>query len=72
MRAYSDRVLDPADVDRILGKPAAACCLCRNRQKRELVLVTDRSQLAELGTVWQGARHIPGVAGHDRARRSRS
>ena len=59
VRAYSDRPLDPADLDRILeaGRRAPSAS---NRQKWDFVLVTDRSQLAELGTVWQGARHIPG------------
>ena len=48
-----------ADIDRILEAgwraPSAS-----NRQKWDFVVVTDRDQLAELGTVWQGARHIPG------------
>jgi nitroreductase len=59
VRAYSDRPLDPADIDRILeaGRRAPSAS---NRQKWDFVLVTDRHQLAELGTVWQGARHIPG------------
>jgi nitroreductase len=59
VRAYSDRPLDPADVDRILeaGRRAPSAS---NRQRWDFVLVTDRDQLAELGTVWQGARHIPG------------
>ena len=59
VRAYTDRPLDPADVDRILeaGRRAPSAS---NRQKWDFVLVTDRDQLAELGTVWQGARHIPG------------
>jgi nitroreductase len=59
VRAYSDRPLDPADLDRILegGRRAPSAS---NRQKWDFVLVTDRDLLAELGTVWQGARHIPG------------
>ena len=59
VRAYSDRPLDPADVDRILeaGRRAPSAS---NRQRWDFVLVTDRDRLAELGTVWQGARHIPG------------
>jgi nitroreductase len=59
VRAYSDRSLDAADLDRILeaGRRAPSAS---NRQKWDFVLVTDRDQLAELGTVWQGARHIPG------------
>jgi nitroreductase len=59
VRAYSDRPIDPADLDRILeaGRRAPSAS---NRQKWDFVVVTDRDQLAELGTVWQGARHIPG------------
>jgi nitroreductase len=33
-----------------------------NRQHWDFVVVTDREQLAELATVWQGARHIAGAA----------
>jgi nitroreductase len=33
-----------------------------NRQHWEFVIVTDRSQLESLSTVWQGARHIAGAA----------
>jgi nitroreductase len=59
VRVYSDRPLDPADLDRVLeaGRRAPSAS---NRQRWDFVLVTDRDQLAELGTVWQGARHIPG------------
>ncbi len=59
VRSYSDHPLDPADLDRILeaGRRAPSAS---NRQKWDFVLVTDRRQLAELDTVWQGARHIPG------------
>ncbi|MFI5611867.1 nitroreductase family protein [Amycolatopsis sp. NPDC051903] len=32
-----------------------------NRQHWDFVLVTDREQLAELSTVWQGAGHIAGA-----------
>jgi nitroreductase len=59
VRAYSDRPIAPADLDRILEagwrSPSAS-----NRQKWDFVVVTDKDQLAELGTVWQGAGHIPG------------
>jgi nitroreductase len=59
VRAYSDRPLDPADLDRILeaGRRAPSAS---NRQNWDFVLVTDRDQLAELGTLWPAARHIPG------------
>jgi len=59
VRAYTDQAIGVADLDRILEagrrSPSAS-----NRQKWDFVVVTDRQQLAELGTVWQGARHIPG------------
>jgi nitroreductase len=32
-----------------------------NRQHWDFVVVTDRDQLTELATVWQGARHIAGA-----------
>jgi nitroreductase len=59
VRAFSDRPLDPADVDRVLeaGRLAPSA---KNRQAWDFVLVTDRDQLAELATVWQGAWFIPG------------
>ena len=59
VRAYSDQPIEAADLDRILEagwrSPSAS-----NRQKWDFVVVTDREQLAELATVWQGARHVPG------------
>jgi nitroreductase len=59
VRAYTDQPIEAADLDRILEagwrSPSAS-----NRQKWDFIVVTDTEQLAELGTVWQGARHIPG------------
>jgi nitroreductase len=59
VRTYTDQPIPAAHLDRILEagrrSPSAS-----NRQKWDFVVVTDRHQLAELGTVWQGARHIPG------------
>jgi nitroreductase len=61
VRTYTEQTIDPGDLDRILEAgwraPSAS-----NRQHRDFVVVTDREQLVELGTVWQGARHIPGSA----------
>ena len=61
VRQYSDQPIGDADLDRILEagrrSPSAS-----NRQKWDFVVVTDRQQLTELGTVWQGARHVPGSA----------
>ncbi|MET0326759.1 MAG: nitroreductase family protein [Ilumatobacteraceae bacterium] len=59
VRTYSDKAIEPADLDRILEagrrSPSAS-----NRQRWDFIVVTDRDQLAQLGTVWQGAGHIPG------------
>jgi nitroreductase len=61
VRSYTDKPIHEADLDRILEagrrSPSAS-----NRQHWDFVVVTDRKQLEELGTVWQGARHIPGSA----------
>ncbi len=61
VRLYSDQPIGDADLDRILEagrrSPSAS-----NRQKWDFVVVTDRQQLTELGTVWQGAGHVPGSA----------
>jgi nitroreductase len=60
VRAYTDQPIADADLDRILDagrlSPSAS-----NRQHWAFVVVTDRDQLAELGTVWRGAGHIPGA-----------
>jgi nitroreductase len=61
VRTYSDAEVSGADLDRIVEAgwraPSAA-----NRQHWDFVVVTDRAQLTELATVWQGARHIAGAA----------
>jgi nitroreductase len=61
VRVYQDKAIPPADLDRILEagrrSPSAS-----NRQRWDFVLVTDRGQLVELTTVWQGARHLAGAA----------
>jgi nitroreductase len=61
VRNYRDQPIGDADLNRILEagrrSPSAS-----NRQKWDFVVVTDREQLTELGTVWQGARHVPGSA----------
>jgi nitroreductase len=57
VRTYSDRAVTDEQLDRIVEAgwraPSAS-----NRQHWDFVVVTDREQLAELATVWQGARHI--------------
>lgn len=61
VREYSSRAVSGADLDRIAEagwrSPSAS-----NRQHWDFVLVTDRDRLAELSTVWRGARHIAGAA----------
>jgi nitroreductase len=61
VRTYEDRPIAAGDLDRILAagwrSPSAS-----NRQPWDFVLVTDRSRLQELTTVWVGARHLGGAA----------
>jgi nitroreductase len=61
VRAFAERPLDDADLDRILeaGRRSPSS---RNWQPWDFVVVTDREQLAELATVWQGAGHVAGSA----------
>lgn len=61
VRAYEDRPVAAEDLERILEagwrSPSAS-----NRQPWDFVLVTARSQLEELTTVWKGARHLAQAA----------
>jgi nitroreductase len=61
VRSYAERPIPDADLDRILEAgwraPSAS-----NRQKWDFVVSTDREQLKELSTVWQGAGHVAGSA----------
>jgi nitroreductase len=61
VRRFADRPVADADLDRVLDagrrSPSAS-----NRQKWDFVVVTDREQLKELGTLWRGAGHVPGAA----------
>jgi nitroreductase len=61
VRSYQDRPIPEGDLDRILQagwrSPSAS-----NRQPWDFVLVTERSQLEELTTVWMGARHLADAA----------
>ena len=61
VRVYEDRPIPTADLDRILeaGRRAPSAS---NRQPWDFVVVTDRAELQELATVWQGAGHVPGSA----------
>jgi nitroreductase len=57
VRNYLPDPVPAADLDRIAEAgwraPSAS-----NRQHWDFIIVTDRDQLQELSTVWQGARHI--------------
>ena len=59
VREYDPKPIADADMHRILEAgwraPSAS-----NRQHWDFILVTDKAQLAELATVWVGARHLPG------------
>jgi len=61
VRTYLPDPVPAADLDRIAEAgwraPSAS-----NRQHWNFIIVTDRDQLQQLSTVWQGARHIAGTA----------
>ncbi len=61
VREFEDRPVAEADLQRILeaGRRAPSS---RNWQPWDFVLVTEREQLRELATVWQGARHVASSA----------
>jgi len=60
VRAFADRPLAQADLDRILeaGRRAPSA---NNWQPWDFVVVTDRDQLARLAGVWRGAGHVAGA-----------
>ena len=57
VRSFSERPIPAADLDQILeaGRRSPSS---QNWQPWDFVLVTDREQLRELATVWQGAGHV--------------
>jgi nitroreductase len=57
VRTYKPDPLTDEDLHRIVeaGRRSPSA---KNRQPWDFVVVTDRAQLRELSTVWQGARHI--------------
>jgi len=61
VRTYQERPIAAGDLDRILEagwrSPSAS-----NRQPWDFVVVTERSQLQQLTTVWVGARHLAEAA----------
>ncbi|MBT0768170.1 nitroreductase family protein [Kineosporia sp. J2-2] len=61
VRSYSDRAIAPEHLERIL-EGARRTPSASNRQHWDLVVVTERQQLADLATVWRGAGHIAASA----------
>jgi nitroreductase len=57
VRSYLPDPVPEADLDRI-AEAAWRAPSASNRQHWDFIIVTDRAQLEELSTVWQGARHI--------------
>lgn len=61
VRSYLPEPVPDSDLDRI-AEAAWRAPSASNRQHWDFVIVTDRDQLQELSTVWQGARHIASAA----------
>lgn len=61
IRAYEQRPIPEADLDRIL-EAAWRAPSASNRQHWGFVCVTERPVLEELSTVWQGAGHVAASA----------
>lgn len=57
VRAYSDKPIPEDDLRRILEAGWRAPS-ANNRQRRDFVVSTERSQLQELSKAWQGAGHV--------------
>jgi nitroreductase len=61
VRQYKPEPVSEADLNRI-AEAGWRAPSAQNRQPWDFVIVTDRTQLQELSTVWQGARHIASAA----------
>jgi nitroreductase len=61
VRSYDRRALAPEDLDQVL-EAARRTPSAGNQQRWDFVVCTDREQLAQLATVWRGARHVAGSA----------
>ena len=61
VRSYLPQPVPDSDLERI-AEAAWRAPSASNRQHWDFVIVTDRDQLQELSTVWQGARHIASAA----------
>lgn len=57
VRAFADRPVPPADLERVLQAGWAAPS-AMNLQHRDFVVCTDRDQLKSLAQVWQWAGHV--------------
>jgi nitroreductase len=57
VRSYLPDAISDSDLDRI-AEAGWRAPSAKNDQHWEFVIVTDRTQLEELATVWRGARHI--------------
>ena len=57
VREFADRPIDATTLDQIL-EAARRAPSSRNWQPWDFVVVTDRAQLQELSTVWQGGAHV--------------
>ncbi|HTX98336.1 MAG TPA: nitroreductase family protein [Mycobacterium sp.] len=57
VRRYKPDPVSEEDLDRI-AEAGWRAPSAKNRQPWDFVIVTDRAQLQELSTVWQGAGHI--------------
>jgi nitroreductase len=61
VRDYRPEPVPQRDLERI-AEAAWRAPSARNQQHWDFVIVTDRQQLTELATVWQGAGHIASAA----------
>jgi nitroreductase len=61
VRAFDDRPIAAADLDRIL-EAARRSPSSQNWQPWDFIVVTDRARLRELAGVWRGAGHVAGSA----------
>src|SRR4029450_176957 len=61
VRSYDQRSLATEDLDQIL-EAARRTPSAGNQQAWDFVVCTAREQLAQLATVWRGARHVAGSA----------
>ncbi|MGZ4585616.1 MAG: nitroreductase family protein, partial [Mycobacterium sp.] len=61
VREYTPAPVSEDDLNRI-AEAGWRAPSAKNRQPWDFVILTDRAQLQELSTVWQGAGHIAAAA----------